>query len=265
MRDGNQEQSTTQIIRLVVESIATDGTATLQQMLESVKVELSSPMRKFSYDSAAATAAGGAQGSHFIDASLTSVYAAMIGEPFTLVLSPQGDVQKVEGMDRIIRKMLERLPQGPGASAVTADREQNLGDDAKPTLFAQGFVQFPNTPLRPGDTWTTTVTARNGGTTTSRVFTLQGSERAGARYLAKIATKLTITPDSVAVSQMPFAVEPGQRSGEGEWLFDVDKGRLQSGTTRMTVPITMSSPGPDGTSVKTKMATTTTLKIELEQ
>jgi hypothetical protein len=38
----------------------------------------------------------------------------MIGEPFTLVLSPQGDVQKVEGMDSIIRKMLERLPRVRG-------------------------------------------------------------------------------------------------------------------------------------------------------
>ena len=98
IRDENHEKSMTQIVRLVVESIATDGTATLQQTIESVKVEISSPQAKFSYDSTAATPAGGAQPMHFIDASMRGMYAAMIGEPITLVLSPQGDVQKVEGM-----------------------------------------------------------------------------------------------------------------------------------------------------------------------
>jgi hypothetical protein len=263
MRDGNHEQSMTQLIRLVVESIATDGTATLQQMIESVKVEISSPMAKFSYDSAAAAPAGGTQAMHFIDASLRGIYAAMIGEPVTLVLSPQGDVQKVEGLARIVEKMMQSLPQDPGGSAVTANLQQNFGEDAVRTVFAQGFAQFPNRPLEPGDTWTTTATAKNSGSTTSTEFTLQGSERAGARHLA-IATKLTITQEP-AVDHRPFAVELGQASGEGDLLFDVSKGRLQSGTTRLTTPMTLSRPAADGTSVKMKMVTTTTLKIELVQ
>ena len=46
-------------------------------------------------------------------------------------------------------------------------------------------------------------------------------------------------------------------------LFDVAKGRLQRGTTRVTLPMTMSGTGPDGTPVSMQTNAKTTVTIEL--
>lgn len=52
MPDMTIDQSTTQVFRTVAEEIAADGTTTLRQVVESIKMDMSSPMFTTSFDSA---------------------------------------------------------------------------------------------------------------------------------------------------------------------------------------------------------------------
>ena len=51
--------------------------------------------------------------------------------------------------------------------------------------------------------------------------------------------------------------------GDGELQFDVGKGRIQRGVTRLTIPMTMAGTGPDGSAVNMQTNAKTTLTLEL--
>jgi hypothetical protein len=52
-------------------------------------------------------------------------------------------------------------------------------------------------------------------------------------------------------------------SGEGELIFDVTKGRLLRITTRMTMAMEMSMPGPDGNAMNLQSKATSSISMEL--
>ena len=82
MPDMTIDQSTTQIFRSIAEEITPDGTTTLRQVVESVKMEMNSPMFTMSYDSA-----NPAAGDNPMNAMLKGVLTPMIGGSFTLVMA----------------------------------------------------------------------------------------------------------------------------------------------------------------------------------
>jgi hypothetical protein len=58
-------------------------------------------------------------------------------------------------------------------------------------------------------------------------------------------------------------VQLGDGSGEGEQLFDATNGRLQRSTQRMSTPMTMSGPAPDGSQLSLRAVTKSTMTMEL--
>src|SRR5687768_13139914 len=72
MPDMNVVTTMSQVVRSVVEDVAPDGTATIRQTYESVRMNMDSPMAKMAYDSAAKDAAG--------DPMMKDMFSAMIGE-----------------------------------------------------------------------------------------------------------------------------------------------------------------------------------------
>ena len=57
----------------------------------------------------------------------------------------------------------------------------------------------------------------------------------------------------------------GDSSGEGEVIFDLVNGRLHRSTTRTTMPMTMSGPGPDGNAMRLQTLAKSTITVELLQ
>jgi hypothetical protein len=204
-------------------------------------------MAKMAYDSAAKDSATVASQ----DPIMRDMFSAMVGESFVIVLSPTGAVQKVEGMGRLMEKAFKTLPQDPATAGMLNGLKNGFTDDAMRQTFSQGFAQFPDRPLKPGDTWSTEQTFNHpmfGAQTTSIVSTLSGVEGSGAAQIAKITTKIALKFDSAApvTNPMGFTMKMGENSGDSELLFDVAKGRQQRATTRMTMAFTMSGAGPDG-------------------
>jgi hypothetical protein len=264
MGDLAIDQTSTQTIRLAAEDISADGTTTIRHVFESVKMEMNSPMFAMSYDSAKPDA-----GDDPMTAMLRRVMTPIIGESFTLVMAPTGEVQKVEGLTKLTEKMFQGLPQDPAVAGILDGVKANLSDDAMRSTFTQTFAQFPNKPLKTGETWNTQISVPNpmlGGLITSTTSTLKSLEGEGSKRVATIVTASTIKQDSSKPAQanpMGLTAQMGNGVGDGEHIFDAGTGRFRRSTTHVSIPMTMSGTGPDGTvlSMKTSIKTTTTVEI----
>ena len=263
MGDMAIDQSNTQVMATVAEDVTPERT-TLRQVIESMKMEMNSPMFGASFDSANPDT-----GANPMNSMLKSVLSPMIGASFTLVMAPTGEVQKVEGLSKLAEKMFQSLPQDPAMAGILDGLKANLSDEAMRSQLAQVFAQFPDRPLKSGETWTTQVSTPNpmlGVLITSATSTLKAVEGEGSNRVAKIATSLTVKQDAskpAGANPMGLTVQMGDGSGDGEQVFDAGSGRLRSSVIRSTIPMSMSGAGPDGSpmSMKTSVKTTTTMEL----
>ena len=257
MGEMNIEQSATQVMRTTAEEIAADGTATLRQGFESVKMEMMSPIFTMAYDSAKPV-----EDSNPLNVMLKNVFSGVLGESFTLVMAPTGEIQKVEGLSKIAENVFKNVSTDPGAAGILDGLKANLSDDGMRSMLAQSFAQFPKHPLKAGDTWKTEIISNNpmlGTITTSVTSTLKAVEGEGNNRIARIATSLTMKPDATkpaGPNAMGLTVKMGDSTAEGEQLFEAGSGRLRRSSLRLNLPITMSGAGPDGS----PLVMTTTVK-----
>ena len=180
-------------------------------------------------------------------------------------------MQKVEGLSKLTEKMFKDVAQDPAAAGILDGLKANLSDDAMRSMFAQTFAQFPNRPIKPGDTWNGQVTTNNpmlGTLINSLTSTLKAVEGDGSKRVARIATSLSIKQDATKpppANPMGMSPQMGESTGEGEQVFDTGAGKFQRSTTRLTIPMTMSGSGPDGSPLNMKMSVKSTTTVELVQ
>jgi hypothetical protein len=266
MPDMTINQSTTQVFRTVAEEVAPDGTVTLRQVVESIKMEMNSPMFTTAFDSANPDAAANP-----MSAMLKTVLTPMVGASFTLVMAPTGEVLKVEGLSALADKVFKTVAQDPAAAGVLDGLKANLSDDAMRSMMSQTFAQFPNRPLKAGETWIGQVSASNpmlGTLVTTVSSTLKAVEGAGGARMARIATSVTIKQDAtkpVPTNPMGMTMQLGDSTGDGEQFFNAATGRFQRSTINISMPMTMSGAGPDGTPLNLKTSVKTTTTVELVQ
>ena len=254
------DQSTSQIFKASTEDVAADGTARVRQTIEAMKMEMTSPMFSMAYDSANAAAA---------DPMLKGLLSPMLGESFTIVFAPTGDVQKVEGLSAVADKMFRAMPQDPAMAGMLDGLKNNVSDDAMRAMLKQTFAQFPSRPVKVGDSWNTNVTTGNpmlGDLVTSIVSTLKSVAGEGADRIATVTTTLTIKQDPAkpaAANPTGLTLQMGNASGDGEQAFEPATGRMRRSTTRLTMPMDMSGTGPDGSQLNLKTTIKTTTTVEL--
>jgi hypothetical protein len=259
--DTNLDQTLTQVLRIEVTAVAADGTTTLQESIESVKMESTTPAGKITYDTAAADTSANQP------SPVTGIFSAMIGEPFTIVMAPTGVVQKAEGFSRIFEKMSKYAPEGPAGAAMWKTMKGIFNDDSMRTMLSPGLTMLPDHPVGPGETWNSKTTMQNpivGGVTTTVAATLTSVEGA-TDQMAKITTQLTIERDptgATAIVPPGFEMQMGDNSGDGEVVFDVTRGRLERSISRTSMPMSMSGRGPDGTPLSMKTTVKNTVTVE---
>jgi hypothetical protein len=186
-------------------------------------------------------------------------------------MAPTGEVQKVEGLSKLTEKMFQSLPQDPAAAGILDGLKANLSDDSMRSTFMQTFAQFPNKPIKSGDSWNTQVSVGNpmlGGLITSTTSTLKSVEGEGSNRIATIVTSSAIKQDPSKPPQanpMGLTMQMGNGVGDGEQVFEAGTGRFRGSTTHITMPMTMSGTGPDGTALSMKTSVKTTTTVELVQ
>ena len=263
---GSLEHTMTQVFRTVVEGVAADGSATLRQVIESVRVEMRLPTGTIQFDSDAAGA--DASGNPMAQA-MSAAYGALIGQPVRMVVSPAGAILKVEGFSQLLERVLNAQPGNRVTPEVVEGFRNVFRDDATRDMLAWGVAPFPDRPLHAGDTWQDSGTATVpivGTSTTRREWTLRDVARTDGGSTAHVAATFTMEPDPSAPpparGPMPMPFHLGASSGESELLFDLSRGRVQRTTTTIVMPVTMSlAAGPEPKTMELQITATMTLEV----
>src|ERR1700754_4965488 len=80
------EQSTSQTLTSVAEDVAADGTTTLRQTVDAMKMELNSPVLTMAYDSANPDANPSPT-----NTMLKNIFSQLIGQSYTVTMAPTGE------------------------------------------------------------------------------------------------------------------------------------------------------------------------------
>ncbi len=252
-----------QVTKMSTDDVAADGAATVRTLYESIKMTMSSPMFTLTYDSANPSASAGDPMMEALGKSL----GLMVGESFTMVVTPAGKVLKIDGLARMLEKAKASAPEAAAALSMAGGLEGLMGEEAQRSTIEQSFASLPAKPVKVGDTWKNELKMPNpfGAMLASFALTLKGVEKVDGRDVARIATTATIKPAAGAApgAMGPMTVTMGDGTSQGEMLFDVQLGRVHKATAVVTLPMTMSMAAPDGTSISLQAATKTTTTMEI--
>ncbi len=260
---GELDTRLSQVVRTVVDDVAPDGTATLRTVFESMRWETKGTSGTMVFDTESTTEPASAN----VPFPLKEMMNSFVGQALTVVMAPSGQVQKVDGMSRIVDKAVQSAPPSPLTASLLESLRSGFSDDQLQNVLTRGSIRFPDRPLRLGDTWDTSATMTNpmtGAETITTVFTLKDVEDNSGRRIAVIATRITFQntggPAAAAVTGLKMRVTDS--SGEGEMVFDVTNGRLLRSTTRTKNSADMEMSRPDGVVMNLQTTSVSTISVE---
>lgn len=226
-------QTVTSTTRMEVESVAEDGAATVRSSTEAMRVESKSPMGgEMVYDSADPKGADA-------DSPVAAVFDAMIGQGFTMVITPGGEVRSVDGMDELI----DRLAANAGVPMALDNLKKSMGDAAMQGAMEQAFKMWTKEGVEPGDTWTGALenaVPMLGTMKIDATMTLKDVKEIDGRRLARVGHVMKTSFEASKDAMMPgmtITVDPS--TSEGETLFDLDRGQLHRMEMSMPMPMTI--------------------------
>jgi hypothetical protein len=205
----------------VVEKVNEDGSASLKQKIDRMRMKIEPAGGQASEIDSAAK--GDPQGQA---AMLAPFMKAMTSNPFTVTMTPRGEVKDVQ----VPQAIVDALKNQPGAA--------QMGDLASPEgfkkLVSQASFVLPE-KLEPGATWTqkteTNLTAI-GTQTAQTTYKYEGADEKDGKKLEKFSAKVSL---KFTGGQVPIEI-PKQESS-GEILFNREAGRLESSHIKQTTEL----------------------------
>jgi hypothetical protein len=256
------EQTLTQTFQLTVAAVnPADGSATLRQSISAVAVEVNTPAGKTAYDSmrpVPADADPRVQG-------MAKTLGGMVGEAISVTIAPTGEVRRIDGAARVVQKLIDNLPRDPMSGALAQNIKAMLSDDALRSSLEQSFSRLPDKPVNVGGTWTAAhaVNAGAGGRVLGKsTFTLKAVEGTGDTAVARIAVSLALQQDDLPAAGASTVIKLAAGSkGEGEVVFSIGRGRIETNVMRTDMPSTITMRGPDGGTTTIQNNTKTTMTM----
>lgn len=138
-----------------VKEVRDDGTAVVQITYDSVQFKQQGPTGSIEYDSANPPANLPAMAKGF---------AALVGQGFTMEVTPTGKVTKIEGAGEMISNMLKQMDMPmPSARATLEEKmKEQFGDDALREMMEQMTAIYPGEPVGIGGSWTKRMVVSKG-------------------------------------------------------------------------------------------------------
>jgi Family of unknown function (DUF6263) len=236
--DVGQNQEQTFFFKF--EPVKQEGDAwVVKQTIEGVKMKIDIAGSPVSYDSTNEAAPGGT------NTALSEFFKALKGSQFTLTIGKDMTVQKVEGREEFIKKLIQSNKQ------LEQLLNKILGDEAIKQMADPTFGVVPPTAKKPGETWTKTVKLTLGplGTyenTYTYTYTKQNGDLADIDV--KVALKYTPPGPDQGGETLPFKIKggkieqtPDDKTNKGKVVFNTKTGRIESSTisVKMTGTLTL--------------------------
>ncbi len=139
-------QAFTMVFRHDVEAVDDKGEATIKVTYESVSYKSESPMGKVEYDSTKPPAEVPA---------MAKGYAALVGQGFTMKMTPNGTLTDIKGIAAMLENMLKKmeLPEGPEKALIEKNLKKQFTDEAMKEQMQSSLAIFPDKPVGVGDSW----------------------------------------------------------------------------------------------------------------
>jgi Family of unknown function (DUF6263) len=256
--DVTLTQTMTQQIKLMPAAVAADGTVTLQQTIEAVSVEMSTPMGTIAYDSAKPSSADQDEAS----AALGKVFGSIVGATLSVTMASSGAVQRIDGVQKALDRITQELPQDRGAAQMAQSLKMVLSESAIRASLEQSFPRMPPQPVKPGDTWTAQVALGSdvaGRITGVQTMTLKSADGGVASIDVALALKQESAPP---MGPSGMTVKLGDSHGAGSITFNVTAGRITAASMKTEMPSTMTATAPDGRPSTMKNTTRTSMTME---
>jgi hypothetical protein len=239
MGDMTQEQR--QIFRQEVLSVDGEGNARIRQTIESVRMEMNTPMGSQSFDSSVDGRP---------DDPALAPLAALAGSVTEMVLGPDGSLKDAGDLAAWLASLM-----GDVDPEIRAMVEPMFSEEALEQMISQSVQGLPPRPLAPGESWEQTVSMPLpfGTLSSTTTYTLEGVEVLDGREVATLAMLGTMG-ELEADPSNPMAGMMSMRGGDisGELRFDLTRGIVLSSS--VTTEVRMEMMG---------QAMTTTSRIEM--
>jgi hypothetical protein len=233
---GASSSDQTQTMRWKVTEVAPNGDATVSMTTERVQIEMQGMAGNLSYDSESGEPPSDPQ---------ARLATAMAGMSYTMVISPDGSVKSIQGIDKLRDEMLASMPPEQVATMQAVAGE--MFSEESMTRMAQQNVQvFPAEAVGPGDTWDRSFTMAVpvlGEMTTKTTFTLTGTEQREGRTIATIATSGDISMGGESSSPVPMTIDLGDTKMGGTIDFDTERGITVSSTMTTSMQMNVDAGG----------------------
>ena len=130
-----------------VEDVDFDGSITVKVTYHSILFKQDGPMGKFEYDSSDPPAE---------IPPMAMGFNALVGQSFTMIISPEGNVKDIYGVDEMLSNMIEQLdlPDFPMMDDLMKNLKGQFGDEALKENMEKMMAVFPDSPVGIGDRWT---------------------------------------------------------------------------------------------------------------
>lgn len=228
-----------------VKKVESDGTALVDVTYTWIGYKQDGPMGNVEYDSSNPPAT-------IPDAAIG--YAALLGQGFSMKMTPLGEVADMEGIDDLLERILDVLnvPAGSARDAILESLETQFGEQAMKESFEKASAIYPNKPVAVGDSWSKKVALAMGmPMILDNTWTLK-SRKDGVAFV-DVTSTIQPNPDAapMEVSGMTISYElSGEQSGTLEvveatgWLAAAHMTQNVSGqisAAGMTWPLTIVS------------------------
>jgi Family of unknown function (DUF6263) len=232
----NQEQT----FYFKFEPIKQEGDAWIvKQTIEGVKMKIDIAGSPVSYDSTNESAPGGT------NTALSEFFKALKGSQFTLTIGKDMTVQKVEGREEFIKKLIQSNKQ------LEALLNKILGEEAIKQMADPTFGMVPKDVKKVGENWNKTVKLTLGPLGSyENTYTYTYTKQTGdiAEIDVKVALKYAPPAPDQGGETLPFKIKggkieqtPDEKSNKGKISFNTKTGRIESSnvTVKMSGTLTL--------------------------
>lgn len=221
----NQEQT----FYFKFDPIKQEGDAwVVKQTIEGVKMKIDIAGSPVSYDSTNEAAPGGT------NTALSEFFKALKGSQFTLTIGKDMAVQKIEGREEFIKKLIQSNKQ------LEQLLNKILGEEAIKQMADPTFGVIPKEPKKPTETWTKPVKLTLGPLGSyENTYTYTYAKQTGdiADIDVKVALKYTPPAPDQGGETLPFKIKggkieqtPDDKFNKGTVKFNTKAGRIESST-----------------------------------
>lgn len=251
-------QTFEQDIRESCRRVAPDGSATMDMVLERIAMKMSMMGASVEFDSRTYDpAAVPSEEMRMVG----KVFSAMAGSRFTVIIGPDGQVQKIEGMNEIRDRVLADLASEkmPASVRKMIDQLGSLFSDENMVQQLKSFDRMipSKAPVGVGDTWNQTWSMNmpmfHGTIEGTGEYELVGFEELGGRRCAKIRVKKAFRmaaqplqaaapapgaasrPAKGILERMPFEMKSSGGDGMAWWDYESGEMVRLRQTQRMTI------------------------------